>query len=388
MIISHSTIRHVQPEPTNPVLSDIDQQLARINKEMDNLQAERNNIKTAVNTGREDDGSCPGDLSNQDFKGVLLIEEECIRYAPHTQSLSNYGRDVIYRLRESERLLRQEMLLATAAASATEQSLKSLVTRLQEQIHMLVNEINHIKYSIQLIISFQRNPGTSGGSIHGETGPDPEEESSNDVTSEHSIFSHGRPFSALPLRSSTPPAQPSRTALLSGIKIDGPTHERPSSDRPPSAPPLFPSHNPVARLARIESELNQARNDVEDKDKLISTLQAQLVALQNAAQAGTFREMGGAKDDKKGRLTSDLPLKCIYKCFHSINVPVSRLTHFDYLIKWCWYYNHIWWYFISVIAPTDNLYTIKMEAKTGDDSTRWKSFSWGYNHVCSLRDQF
>lgn len=45
------------------------------------------------------------------------------------------------RLRQSERMLRQELLLARAAVAATEQELKSLVERLHGQVDELVNII-------------------------------------------------------------------------------------------------------------------------------------------------------------------------------------------------------------------------------------------------------
>jgi len=46
--------------------------------------------------------------------------------------------DLIPRLRQSERALRQELLLSRATTSATEQELKSLIDRLQQQVHDLV----------------------------------------------------------------------------------------------------------------------------------------------------------------------------------------------------------------------------------------------------------
>ena len=95
--------------------------------------------------GRKNDDGQPNDQKDENFRGVLLLEEECVRYV-HVHSLLRIMIMMLFHsLRESERSLRQELLLATAAASATEQSLKSLIKRLQRQIHMLVNDITRMQ---------------------------------------------------------------------------------------------------------------------------------------------------------------------------------------------------------------------------------------------------
>lgn len=74
----------------------------------------------------------------------------------------------------------------------------------------------------------------------------------------------------------TPPAAPSTPSLQQFPSLPSWVREDITPLRPPTAPPFRPQSR---RLARIESELNQAREDVERKDRSIEVLRAQLEAL-------------------------------------------------------------------------------------------------------------
>lgn len=142
LIYSYPTTPLAQPDlPAHPVISDIDRQLAHINRQVVSLQAERNNVTIeapANGEGRQADGR-----EDERFRGVLLIEEECIRYVDNfPPSLKSRVNVYLHRLRQSERSLRQQLLVAKAAASATEQSLKSLIDELQQQVQKLVNDFH------------------------------------------------------------------------------------------------------------------------------------------------------------------------------------------------------------------------------------------------------
>jgi hypothetical protein len=107
-----------------------------------------------------------------------------------------------------------------------------------------------------------------------------------------------RPFEAF----LTPPAPPSPSFLPSGnhpiVDVTFNSQLAPPSNRPPSAPPFLaqrtarPQAPTAARLARIESELHQARDDVEQKDLTIEALRAQVDALGIAIQATLPRDTG------------------------------------------------------------------------------------------------
>jgi hypothetical protein len=122
----------------------------------------------------------------------------------------------------------------------------------------------------------------------------------NDVASEHTITTHiEAPLLTPPIRCSTPPPQPSATLPPSWITTDDhDTDVQLLYSRPPSAPPSLPQNpTPVqrrsaARIARIESELHQARDDVKEKDWTIDSLRKQIAALQTAVQARTTHEKG------------------------------------------------------------------------------------------------
>lgn len=94
----------------------------------------------AIEAPANGEGRQADDREDERFRGVLLIEEECIRYVENFPFAWKSRVNVyLHRLRQSERSLRQQLLVAKAAASATEQSLKSLIDKLQQQVQKLVN---------------------------------------------------------------------------------------------------------------------------------------------------------------------------------------------------------------------------------------------------------
>ena len=159
-------------------------------------------------------------------------------------------------------------------------------------ISLVCNDAN------QLIILFQRNPNTSNVSAYG-VDMDHEVEFLSDGASEHIVTTRVEAtLLTPPLHFTTPPAQSSPEALPARIRNDDDdSHQSPLSDRPPSAPPFFHptrvQRHSATRLSRIESELNQARSDVREKDQAITTLRVQLSELQKAANARSLRERGG-----------------------------------------------------------------------------------------------
>ncbi|KAF8520819.1 hypothetical protein JB92DRAFT_2893671 [Gautieria morchelliformis] len=277
--LTRPAIQREHPDPgTHPVLADIDGQLARIGRAFSNLQAERDNVHAEVDADSKDDSRHADGQEDEKFRGVLLIEEECIR------------------LRKSERALRQEILIATAAASATEQSLKSLINRLQRQVHKLVNDPTGVDDANRLNSKFQRHRVSGDPSYGGDTQSQEEE-----VSSEHPITTSVRgPPLTPPLHTPTLSAQPHMVPPLSrATKNDHHSYQPPPCGRPPSAPPFLEgNHTQVqrhstARLAQVEAELNQARVVVKEKDQAIRTLRAQLAALRTSVPVKTQRQSGG-----------------------------------------------------------------------------------------------
>jgi len=173
-------------------------------------------------------------------------------------------------------------MLSRAAALAAEQELKSHVERLQRQVDKL---------------AYESNPDMDNSLALGETDMDLEDDAVPQEAFHLEDVTIRPPEAPLtpPLRSSTPyqqspaPSQPSWAHP--GIDdIIGPRLS-PRSSRPPSAPP-FPAHRmaqiqaqSAARLTRIEFKLHDARNEVEEKDRAIQALKAQLDVLRLAARA-------------------------------------------------------------------------------------------------------
>jgi hypothetical protein len=78
-MFSYPEVQREQSDPdTHPVLSDINRHLARIGTAFSNLQVERDHVHAKVDGDRKDD-SRHADDQDEKFRGVLLIEEECIR---------------------------------------------------------------------------------------------------------------------------------------------------------------------------------------------------------------------------------------------------------------------------------------------------------------------
>jgi hypothetical protein len=184
--------------------------------------------------------------------------------------------------------LRQEILIATAAASATEQSLKSLVNRLQQQVHRLVNDPTGMEDANQLTSKFQRHRISGDTSYGGDT------ELQEGFLEDTITTSVKAPSLTPPLHSRTLPAQPPMVPPLSRTtKDDHHSYRPPSWGRPPSAPPFFDGNHTqdqrhsTVRLARVETELNQTRVVVEEKDQAIRSLRAQLAALRTSVPVRT-----------------------------------------------------------------------------------------------------
>ncbi|KAF8526078.1 hypothetical protein BU17DRAFT_83600 [Hysterangium stoloniferum] len=212
-IISISSSR---PQPTVPTLGailGIDRRLSNVEQDTNDLRAERDNIAAVL---------CGEDR----LKGILLIEEECLR------------------LRKTERTLRQQLLLASTA----EQDLKALVEKLQRKIEDRLHD------------SESGDEGTTG--MEPDNGTDPiDPPDAEDDTARPSHI-----------------CEPHTTPMVSSLLPEATFHENKTPFDTVSA-----SHAiQTTRLARIESDLEDARADVESKERTIDSLKAQLAVLKRA----------------------------------------------------------------------------------------------------------
>ncbi|KIJ51295.1 hypothetical protein M422DRAFT_65303 [Sphaerobolus stellatus SS14] len=216
--LSPSTPRIATTAPKQqPILSALERQLDQLAQETEEFQTERENLQTLFDV--DGNNIVNNERTSEEFRGILLIEEECIR------------------LRKNERALRQQLLLATIS----EKDLRTQVERLQHQL-------NGISGSTSPKMQ-QDSPSTEG-----EADMELEVDVPNPVIEDETI-----------------------TARRSDLRSDTPSSIRPL-DSPLRLSTPRPSNN---RLAHIESELQAAREDVENKERAIETLRGQLAALQD-----------------------------------------------------------------------------------------------------------
>lgn len=158
-----------------------------------------------------------------------------------------------------------------------------------------------------------------------------------DNASEHMTTHVEAPLLTSPLRSSTPLLQAPSALLPWTIDDNRGALAQSSYGRPPSAPPFFAQSytqaqsQSITRLARIESELDRARNDVKTKDQAIDSLRGQLVTLQVAVQARTKRENDSNNEEKVRLRQANRPSLNIHQTSIYHDLPLFGFNEFCWL---------------------------------------------------------